>query len=898
MAESICRYEKLYEDEEDSNENAETDTNAIYANTSIRSRPEDGNTKRNIALVGETESGKSSFINAILGFEEDDENAAGIGFEKSNKVEPYRFPDSNITLWDHPGLDTLSTNPKDYFARYYDEKFDGYLLFIKGKYTITDKNLAEELCLINKPFLLVRTFIDNNITRRIKCSAKVKEIRERIRENVQELLKSLYDGDVPDSEKKIFLISNMDPDNPEWDFRRLTNAIVTEFKQSSASTNTSKTEDLAEDENREKQILSGPMNLSESWRNLPLVPFSGPVSSSSDTSEEGFPALKKKIGLVGETGSGKSSFISASLRLAAKIAKPGTPTQEPVGYTHPTEQNVEFWDLPGLGTARYPDPQSYYDQLGLADKYDAFLLFTKTKDSTDCKRLAKRLECTGKPFLLIKTFIDEDVDNEKAMKKENFDEETMKEKIRNNLLEGLKIKKDAIYLISNEKPFDWDFLRLKKELPSRLPTLPFGPFFFMYEDANTAKTRMNLGIALQALIEKWEDNKLNKETCLKYDNERNQVKKAGLEASIEMMNERLEKYKKIKVELAVVGRAGVGKSSFINAIRGIEHGSPSAARVGVVDETMKVESYPYKDNKNITISDCPGFGTPEYADNVHDYCGKIGFNTFSGFIIIDCDRFTNESKEMAQKLLEHEKPFFFVRAKIDQDIRNQKKFVQKSNFNEVNMLAKIRNNCIKNLGKVIKESDIYLISNQFPHKWDFPRLNMAIRDKLPSRERECFLFSMANLSKEILVEKIATLRGRIYYVHFISRFNRALTWKSYWQKFNNQLILGRIPMFREKLGFPEIDSPKFKEMPTDRQRDAKEKFYDLPKPETEDVLNWLKKFDRGESTRENTPPWLDPESYEFVHSSLNRLLDEMGAMAFGILRDTIAKSQADHMGID
>ncbi|XP_028404191.1 uncharacterized protein LOC114526864 isoform X2 [Dendronephthya gigantea] len=818
MAESICRYEKLYEDEEDSNENAETDTNAIYANTSIRSRPEDGNTKRNIALVGETESGKSSFINAILGFEEDDENAAGIGFEKSNKVEPYRFPDSNITLWDHPGLDTLSTNPKDYFARYYDEKFDGYLLFIKGKYTITDKNLAEELCLINKPFLLVRTFIDNNITRRIKCSAKVKEIRERIRENVQELLKSLYDGDVPDSEKKIFLISNMDPDNPEWDFRRLTNAIVTEFKQSSASTNTSKTEDLAEDENREKQILSGPMNLSESWRNLPLVPFSGPVSSSSDTSEEGFPALKKKIGLVGETGSGKSSFISASLRLAAKIAKPGTPTQEPVGYTHPTEQNVEFWDLPGLGTARYPDPQSYYDQLGLAD--------------------------------------------------------------------------------NNEKPFDWDFLRLKKELPSRLPTLPFGPFFFMYEDANTAKTRMNLGIALQALIEKWEDNKLNKETCLKYDNERNQVKKAGLEASIEMMNERLEKYKKIKVELAVVGRAGVGKSSFINAIRGIEHGSPSAARVGVVDETMKVESYPYKDNKNITISDCPGFGTPEYADNVHDYCGKIGFNTFSGFIIIDCDRFTNESKEMAQKLLEHEKPFFFVRAKIDQDIRNQKKFVQKSNFNEVNMLAKIRNNCIKNLGKVIKESDIYLISNQFPHKWDFPRLNMAIRDKLPSRERECFLFSMANLSKEILVEKIATLRGRIYYVHFISRFNRALTWKSYWQKFNNQLILGRIPMFREKLGFPEIDSPKFKEMPTDRQRDAKEKFYDLPKPETEDVLNWLKKFDRGESTRENTPPWLDPESYEFVHSSLNRLLDEMGAMAFGILRDTIAKSQADHMGID
>ena len=36
----------------------------------------------------------------------------------------------------------------------------------------------------------------------------------------------------------------------------------------------------------------------------------------------------------------------------------------------------------------------------------------------------------------------------------------------------------------------------------------------------------------------------------------------------DIMKARLEEWKKIKIKLAVTGNAGVGKSSFINAIRG------------------------------------------------------------------------------------------------------------------------------------------------------------------------------------------------------------------------------------------------------------------------------------------------------------------------------------------
>ena len=35
-----------------------------------------------------------------------------------------------------------------------------------------------------------------------------------------------------------------------------------------------------------------------------------------------------------------------------------------------------------------------------------------------------------------------------------------------------------------------------------------------------------------------------------------------------MMNEKLEQWREVKVNLAILGASGVGKSSFINAIRG------------------------------------------------------------------------------------------------------------------------------------------------------------------------------------------------------------------------------------------------------------------------------------------------------------------------------------------
>ncbi|CAB4003802.1 interferon-inducible GTPase 5-like [Paramuricea clavata] len=203
---------------------------------------EDSKTKLKIALVGETGSGKSSFINALQGFEDDDKGAAGTGYdEKAIMAKPYPHPlNPNVILWDIPGLDTLKhSEPSTYCNTFYIGQYDAVLLFMKGNYTKTDKDLAKELVSRNKPFFLIRTKIDQDLSCRRK-KYKENEILEKIKQNALEILGDLGDTD---GEKKLFLISNFESE--KWDFNRLKRAILNELLPSQVKT-TSVSENVAE----------------------------------------------------------------------------------------------------------------------------------------------------------------------------------------------------------------------------------------------------------------------------------------------------------------------------------------------------------------------------------------------------------------------------------------------------------------------------------------------------------------------------------------------------------------------------------------------------------------------------------------------------------------------------
>ena len=123
--------------------------------------------------------------------------------------------------------------------------------------------------------------------------------------------------------------------------------------------------------------------------------------------------------------------------------------------------------------------------------------------------------------------------------------------------------------------------------------------------------------------------------------------------------------------------------------------------------------------------------------DVDTYYRKVKLAGYDMFVIITALRFTKSDKELAKKLKLMNKPFLLVRSKIDVDFQNEK---TKIGFQEKEMLRKIRQNCYNGVKEVmkemLKEDDIYLISNIYQDRWDFTRLQISISKQLPLLKRE------------------------------------------------------------------------------------------------------------------------------------------------------------------
>ena len=112
-------------------------------------------------------------------------------------------------------------------------------------------------------------------------------------------------------------------------------------------------------------------------------------------------------------------------------------TREPTPYDHPTNSNIKFWDLPGIGTPDYPDLDTYCNKVQL-EKYHTYLIFTATRFTANDFKLAQKVRLMNKKFFLIRTKIDENVQAEKRRKRtQKFDEEAMLARIRENIFVSL-----------------------------------------------------------------------------------------------------------------------------------------------------------------------------------------------------------------------------------------------------------------------------------------------------------------------------------------------------------------------------------------------------------------------------------------------------------------------------
>ncbi|CAF0898273.1 unnamed protein product [Adineta steineri] len=155
--------------------------------------------------------------------------------------------------------------------------------------------------------------------------------------------------------------------------------------------------------------------------------------------------------------------------------------------------------------------------------------------------------------------------------------------------------------------------------------------------------------------------------------------------------------------IAILGRSGVGKSSLCNSILDVSSEQTDSAPVGVIETTLIPTSYKLMDN--VFIWDVPGVATPSITKN--DYCKLIDINRYDMFLILSRGRFTEIDLWLSD---------------IVRDRFNKTLFFR--NFNVINVLDLIRNNCFRNLETSFSMTNLtlYLINTKDKTKYDFPQL--------------------------------------------------------------------------------------------------------------------------------------------------------------------------------
>ncbi|KZT02381.1 P-loop containing nucleoside triphosphate hydrolase protein [Laetiporus sulphureus 93-53] len=121
--------------------------------------------------------------------------------------------------------------------------------------------------------------------------------------------------------------------------------------------------------------------------------------------------------------------------------------------------------------------------------------------------------------------------------------------------------------------------------------------------------------------------------------------------------------------IAVAGCAGSGKSSLINALRGLSNHSPGAAPADITETTSAVTRYPDPNSANRLVwYDVPGTGTLDVPD--WEYFNDQGLYVFNAIIVLFDSRFTEKDLAIIRNCVRFKIPIYIVRSKSRQHIRN------------------------------------------------------------------------------------------------------------------------------------------------------------------------------------------------------------------------------------
>ncbi|XP_065144633.1 interferon-inducible GTPase 5-like [Paramisgurnus dabryanus] len=256
--------------------------------------------------------------------------------------------------------------------------------------------------------------------------------------------------------------------------------------------------------------------------------------------------------------------------------------------------------------------------------------------------------------------------------------------------------------------------------------------------------------------------------CIIGQDELEEIKEAlstqDMTTAVSKIKDVLEQQDRVELNIAVTGESGSGKSTFVNAFRGLGDEDEGSAKTGPVETTMKQEVYHHPKYDNVKVWDLPGIGTPNFKAD--EYLKEVQFERYDFFIIIASDRFRECHTKLATEIMKMGKKFYFVRSKIDSNIDAEKR---KKSFDQGKTLNTIREDCIKELTKIgIENPVVFLISCFELGKYDFNLLEEMMEKELPQHKRHVLMLAIPNITLEINERKKKALEENIPRVALLS----------------------------------------------------------------------------------------------------------------------------------
>ncbi|XP_067834525.1 interferon-gamma-inducible GTPase 10-like, partial [Heptranchias perlo] len=178
------------------------------------------------------------------------------------------------------------------------------------------------------------------------------------------------------------------------------------------------------------------------------------------------------IAVIGESGTGKSTFINGLLGIGDGDDGKTETTLEPIMWNHPNKDTVKICELPGTGDRKFL-ASVYLDRVKF-DQYDFFIILNNTHFKQNDVYLAKEIHQRKKKCYFVRSKIDQELESVKGREKSKYNEGETLDRLRNDCVESLRkegIKSPQVFLISSWYLDTFDFGKLQEVVGRDLPDL-------------------------------------------------------------------------------------------------------------------------------------------------------------------------------------------------------------------------------------------------------------------------------------------------------------------------------------------------------------------------------------------------------------------------------------------